>query len=60
MVRSQVVIGIIFIVLGIPLTLTIIGAIYGIPMFLIGLFLIIFRKSESEIEQIRKPKGGNK
>ena len=58
MARSQLIIGIILMVAGAILSLTIIGAIYGIPLFLIGLFLVIFRHAESEIEKIKKPQGG--
>jgi len=59
MASSQVIIGIIFMVVGFFLSLTLILAIYGIPMFIIGLFLIIFRNEENKIEQI-KSTGGKK
>ena len=61
--KSQTIIGIIFMIVGFILTAIIIGAIWGIPLFLIGLFLVIFRNEESKIEQIKnenKGKGGGK
>ena len=58
--KSQTILGIIFIILGIIFSLTIIGTIYGIPLFLIGLFLIVFRNEESKIEPIKVKGGGKK
>jgi len=58
--KSQTIWGIVFIILGFLLSITIIGAVYGIPLVLIGIFLIVFRNAESEIEQIKKPKKGKK
>ena len=62
MAKSQTIVGIVFMVLGILLSLTIIGAVYGVPMFIIGLFLVLYRNSEDEIEQIveTRKKGGRK
>ena len=55
MVKSQVVVGIIFIIIGIPLLLIpFVGWIYGTIAMLIGIGLIAFRNKESELEQIRK------
>ena len=53
MVKSQVIVGISFMVVGFAFSLTLIGAIYGIPIFIIGLFLIIYRNAEGEIEKIK-------
>ena len=60
MAKSQTIVGIIFMILGILLLLIpIVGWIYGPIVFLIGLFLLIFRNAESKIEQIKQePKGG--
>ena len=52
--KTQIILGIVFIVLGIILSLTFIGAIYGIPMLLIGVALIIFRNEENKIEKINQ------
>jgi len=55
MVKSQVVLGIIFIVIGLALEfIPIVGWIYGTIGILIGIALIVFRNSESKIEQIKK------
>jgi len=56
MVKSQVVVGVVFMIAGILLSLTIIGAIYGIPLFLVGVFLLIFRNEEDKIEKIKEVK----
>jgi phosphotransferase system glucose/maltose/N-acetylglucosamine-specific IIC component len=72
--KSQTIFGICFIIVSIPMLLIpAVGWIYGPIVFLIGLFLIIFRNAESKIEQIKEPnkeyskksskqksKGGNK
>jgi len=52
-IKSQTFLGIIFIIIGITLSLTIIGAFYGIPMLIVGVCLIIFRKEEDKIEEIK-------
>ena len=58
MVKSQVILGIVFIVIALFLFLIpVVGWIYGPVVILIGLALIIFRKEESKIEKI---KGGKK
>ncbi|MAH07087.1 hypothetical protein CMI38_02445 [Candidatus Pacearchaeota archaeon] len=57
--KSQTILGIIFIIVGIILTVTLIGAVWGVPLIIIGIFLIIFRNEESKIESI-KIKGGKK
>ena len=54
MVKSQVVVGIVFMIAGVLLSLTIIGAIYGVPLFLVGLFLLIFRNEEDKIEKVKE------
>ena len=55
MVKSQVVLGIVFIAIGAPLLLIpFIGWIYGTIAILIGIALIVFRNKESEIEPIKK------
>ena len=57
MVRQQVWWGVGFIVAGIALEfIPIIGWIYGTILLLIGIFLIIFRNAESEIEPIKEGK----
>jgi len=70
MAKSQTVLGIVFMIMGV--ILAIIGLIFfpigmaaliwGIILFLIGIFLIIFRDTEDEIEQIQETKkqGGKK
>ena len=47
-------------IVGLILTITLILAIYGIPLFFIGLFLIIFRNAESKIEPIKSEHKGGK
>jgi hypothetical protein len=55
--KSQVILGIILMVIGAALELIpIIGWIYGTFLFLTGLFLIIYRKEEDKIEKIRRTK----
>jgi hypothetical protein len=65
--KSQTILGICMIILGSVLTSFIIpaillkggfivGVIYGVPILLIGIFLIIFRNSEDKIEKIREDK----
>ena len=65
---SQMIIGSVLMMLGALMMLTITihlrflaVFIWGLIFFLIGLFLLIFKDKESEIEQIRrKHKGGKK
>jgi len=65
--KSQTILGIIMVILGTLLTLFIIpsilispgfivGAIYGVPILVIGIFLIIFRNAENKIEKIKEVK----
>ena len=55
--KSQVILGIILMVIGAALELIpIIGWIYGTCLFLTGLFLIIYSKEEDKIEKIRRTK----
>jgi|TARA_B100001971_G_C18137798_1_gene508630 uncharacterized protein involved in cysteine biosynthesis len=57
MVKSQVIAGIIFIIIGLLLFLIpVVGLIYGPICFIIGLALIIFRNKEDEIEKIKTEK----
>ena len=58
MVKSQVVVGIVAMLIGIGLLFTFswVGTIYGVILFLIGLFLVIYRNAESEIEKIKEVK----
>ena len=57
MPKMQVTLGIIFIIGGLILELIpFIGWIYGSAGILIGIFLIIFRNAESEIEKIKEEK----
>ena len=46
-------------ILGIILSISVVGAIWGIPMFIIGL-VILLNKKEDEIEQRKDTKGGKK
>ena len=57
MVKSQVIAGIIFIIIGLLfLLIPVVGLIYGPICFIIGLALIIFKNKESEIEKIKTEK----
>jgi hypothetical protein len=56
--KNRTILGLIFIIIGLAISLTIIGAIYGIPLAIIGIALIIFRKEEDKIEEIKQAKGG--
>jgi len=58
MALSRTITGIACVVLGAILSFTIIGAIYGVPMIILGLF-IFFNQKEDEIEKI-KSSGGKK
>ena len=59
MAKSQTILGIILMIVGILLLIIpFVGWFYGPIAFLIGLFLIIYRNSESKIEQIKQEKGG--
>jgi hypothetical protein len=58
MAISRTITGIVCVILGLILTFTIIGAIYGVPLIIIGLF-IFFNQKEDEIEKI-KSSGGKK
>ena len=58
MAISRTITGIVLVILGIVLSWTIIGAIYGVPMIIIGL-IIFFNQKEDEIEKI-KSSGGKK
>jgi hypothetical protein len=51
--------GVFMIVLGVILSLSLIGAIYGIPILILGI-IILLNKKEDEIEQIKSKKGGSK
>jgi hypothetical protein len=51
--------GVFMIVLGVILSLSLIGAIYGIPILILGI-IILLNKKEDEIEQIKSKKGGIK
>ena len=54
MAKSQTILGIILMIVGVLLLLIpVVGWIYGPILFLIGLALIIFKNSESKIEQIK-------
>jgi len=58
MAISRTITGIVCIILGFILSFTIIGAIYGVPLIIIG-FFIFFNQKEDEIEKI-KSRGGKK
>ena len=60
--KSQVVVGVIFMMLGLglPLTFNVAGVIYGGILFLMGMFLVIYRNAESEIEKIKGKEVGKK
>jgi hypothetical protein len=54
--KGQVYLGIVFMFAGAGILslFNIAGAIYGVILFLMGMFLIIYRNADNEIEQIKE------
>ena len=57
MPKIQVVLGVVFIIIGALLELIpVVGWIYGTALIILGIALFIFRNAEGEIEQIKEEK----
>jgi preprotein translocase subunit SecG len=57
MPKTQVILGIVFIIIGLLLELIpVAGWIYGTLLIVVGIALLIFRNAEDEIEQIKGEK----
>ena len=57
MPKIQVVLGVVFIIIGLVLELIpVFGWIYGTALIILGIALFIFRNAEGEIEQIKEEK----